>query len=890
MPSIYDHVVVIGIGTLGSQLIENCFFDIHPEGYCVETICPNKDKHINKTVDDISDYDLIINKELELQLISRRIIIIENNDYRFSSTYKISEDKTIGIFNVADSHNLNIGLLCVNGDAKKNSILSFARCENSQVIVNTTPDSNLSLQLSASFPGQKLILSVNSATAYEFLTSTTYDRAVYTMDTQQVEGIVISQVIFCWAFTNISYNLYTLKNQSTNDSDLKTKIFAKLDIRKCEDFNISDLKKKIVNGGNDKILIAANGSYIYYIIQSLWMTLKFTLGMNNSEINNLLEEKILILTSDEKIRDEVKNGKWCFYPIRDRNTIVIASYFKKLKIDSNESQLKIRTFKNDILNFDSYLDILKEYKIGLMVLMNDRSLDAVKMFTEAANSSEIISNSSKNQIKPPHIVVYSLASDQIFLDSLFKKYFTFNIGRNEKIGFPTQLTKESQISKDKVSSNQLASMLRSIYVNRHLEDHSNEPIAEVIFSIIQKPGAQAYLVSKLCGLEILFERTNNKVPNFIYYFSTEMNIYRDTFLFKGTAKLDEIDYESGFDDVIRYCFVNCEEQYRARMEKIILKNLELVSSIYSEDKLFNRKYDSGMFSHYPISSILKHSEIHHDILSLRKRLYVSTKKPNSKKFIEQKAQDLNSSDLLMLFNIANFSVWSEGEEIPGSYAELLATLMLKNISENVGDLEYIPEILFSNNRPSFELQGLQDLSGTIAQDSFYIKLVKKGAYNSNVNRNIRAIKLNLASRFIQENLEWSNYLFDLKGHLMKMNGKYTFFIIEKMFLEGTHHEGQDGISEISVYKKVNSKRDIKNPINDFKVLRKRKVASNSVISYVSEFRNDEDWSLYRDSQILPQSYEIILIRDDIVEGAKIETFDGSRHRKFQNMIFVIDDL
>lgn len=890
LPSIYDHIVVIGIGTLGSQLIENCFFDIHPEGYCLETICPNKDKYINKIVNDISDYDLIINKELELQLISRRIIIIENNDYRFSTAYKISEDKTIGIFNVADDHNLNIGLICVNGNANKNSILSFARCENSQVIVNTTPDSNLSLQLSASFPRQKLILSVNSATAYEYLTSTTYDRAVYTIDTQQVEGIVISQVIFCWGFTNISNNLYRLKNESLNDSDLKSKIFSKLDIEESNEIFVSELKKNIVRGGNDKILIAANGSYIFYIIQSLWMTLKFTLGMTNLEINQLLEKKLLILTSDEKIRDEVKKGKWCFYPIRDRNTTVKASYFESMKIDCCDSQIEISTTISDILNFDSYLDIFKKDKIGLIVLMNDKSLDAVKMFTEAANSSEIISNSSKNQIKPPHIIVYSLASDQIFLDSLFKKYFTFNARRNEKIGFPTQLTKESQISKDYVSSNQLASMLRSIYVNRHLEEHNNEPIAEVIFSIIQKPGAQAYLVSKLCGLEILFERTNNRVPNFIYYFSTEMNIYRDTFLFKGTAKLDEIDYESGFDDVIRYCFVNCEEQYRARMEKIILKNLELVSSIYSEDKFFNRKYDSGMFSHYPISSILKHSEIHHDILNLRKRLYVSTKKPNIQKFSDQNVQDLNSSDFLMLFNIANFSVWSEGEETPGSYAGLLATLMLKDLSQNVSDFEYTPEILFSNNRPSFELQGLQELPGTIAQDSFYIKLVKNGASNSNINKNIRAIKLNLASRFIQENLEWSNYLFDLKDHLMKMNGKYTFFIIEKIFLEGTHHEGSEGISEVSIYKKVNSRRDIKNPINEFRVLRKRKIALNNIISFASEFRNDEDWNLYRDSQILPQSYEIILIRDDIVESAKIEAFDGSRHRKFQNMIFVIDDL
>ncbi len=896
LPSIYDHIVVIGIGTLGSQLIENCFFDIHPEGYCVETICPNKDKHINKVVDDISDYDLIINKELELQLISRRIIIIEKNDYRFSSAYSISEDKTIGIFNIADNHNLNIGLLCIKGDARKNSILAFARCENSQVIVNTTPDSNLSLQLSSSFPKQKLILSVNSATAFEFLTSTTYDRAVYTLDTQQVEGIVISQIIFCWGFTNISNNIYTLKNKSINAVDLRDKILKKLNLKESENYLVSDLKKAIVRGGNDKILIAANGSYVFYIIQSLWMTLKFTLGMTNTEINELLEKKVMILTSDNKIKEEVKNRTWNFYPIRDRNTKVNVKYFEKLKIESTESQLKILTFINDITNFDSYLDIFKEFKIGLIVLMNDNTLDAVKMFTEAANSSEIISNSSNNRIKPPHIVVYSLASDKFFLDSLFKKYFAFNAKRTEKIGFPTQLTKESQISKDYISSNQLASMLRSIYVNRYLEEQIDDPIAELIFSVIQKPGALAYLVCKLCGLQLIFNQFKNKVPDFIYYYSTEMNIYRDTFIFKGTAKIGEIDSKSDFDDVIRYCFVNCEERYRTKIDEIILKNLELIGSTWSEERLINREFDSGMFSHYPISSILKHAEIHYDIYSSRKRLYVSTQKLIPSMFLDKKVQDLSSTDLLMLFNIANFCVWSEGEETPGSYAGLMATLMLGNIMDNEQipyDSEYIPEILFSNNRPSFELQGFQDLMGTIAQDSFYIKLVKKCKSNSNISKNIRAIKLNLASRFIEENLEWSNYLFDLKDHLMTLNGNYVFFVIEKIFLEGTYLEGVEGISEISFYKKVNSKCDIGNPVNEFKVLRRKNLTSNTSISnmpYDYDFKIDDEWTLYRDSQILPQSYEIILIREDIVENAKVEAIEGSIEHKFQNMIFVIDDL
>ncbi|MFZ1321427.1 MAG: hypothetical protein WAT71_07710 [Ignavibacteria bacterium] len=885
LPSINDHMVVIGIGTLGSQLIENCFFDIHPEGYNVESIHPDNDNHKDDELIDISDYDLIVNKQLELQLISRRIIVIEKNDFRFSSSFNIAEDKTIGIYNLADKFNLNIGLLCIKGDANKNTILSYARCENSQVIVNSTPDSNLSLNLSTLYFKQKLILSVNSATAFEFLTSTTYDRAVFTIDSQQVEGVEISQMIFCWALTNINNNLHNKKQKYKTDEEFKLKL---LDLMpKNPDRNVYDFMKFIICSGKEKILIAGNGSYIYYIIQSIWMTLNFTLKMSNTEINNLIENKIVILTSDPKIQSEICDGIWKFYPIRDKNIKVKISNTKYLE----ESQLNIPVFFKDILNFDSYLNIFKELKIGLIVLMNDNSLDAVKMFTEAANSSEIISNSSNGEIKPPHIFVYSLASDEIYLNSLFKKYYTFNLLRFEKVGFPSQLMSESRMSKDYVSSNQLASMVRSIYVNKHLGVHSSdEPIAEIIFSIIDKPRSFAYMVSKLCGLNLSFNNLKNKTPKFIYHFSTEMNIYKDTFLFKGTAKLEDNIVCSSFEDTIRYCFINCDEKYRELMEKVILNNLDLTPFSNSKERINNRKYDSGMFSHFPISSILRHPEIHFDIINSRKRLYISNKNYIPHESIDEKIDNLDPKQILMLFNIANFSVWSEGEKTPGSYACLLANLMFGNIdnsNQNFDKFGYVPEILFSNNRPSFELK---DQNSSISQDSFYIKLVKKNLDYSKNYKNIRAIKLKLASPLIYENLEWSNYLFDIRFHLMFLGGQYSFFIIEKLFIEGTDYEGLDRVSEVSIYKKVNSKSDMKNPCVDFQILRKKNINSDEINSYMSVLQIDEELIFNNCSQISSQTYGMILIRDDIIEGAKIEIFNKSQTMKYQNMLFAIEDL
>lgn len=893
LTSINDHVVIIGLGSLGNQLIENCFYDIHPEGYNADTICPKSDSFITKEIEDVSDYDLIINKELELQLVSRRIVVIEKNAFRFSSSYKVAEDLTIGLFNIAERHKLNISLICVCGDANNNTIMSFGRCEKAQVLVNTTPDSNLSLRLSTAFHDQKLILSVNSATAFEYLTSTTYDRAIFPIDTQQIEGITISQMIFCWGFTNVSNNLFSLWNLSKNPEDFIKKLNEDIKLGKNTDISVIEFKKKLVLNGKNKILIAGNSSYIFYIIQSLWMSLRYILDMKDDEINELIEEKLIILTTDKKIQDELFAGKWNFYPIRDRNTSLQIKYLNKS--DSENSNIKISCYIKDILNFDSYLEIFRNNKIGLIVLMNDQPFDAIKMFTEAANSSEVVSNSSKSVIKPPHIIVYSLSSDEIYLNSIFKKYFAFNKNKNEKIGFPTQLMKESRISKDYISSNQIASMLRAIYINKHLENKSDEPIAEIIFSIIEKPGALAYLVSKLCGLELQFGKKQLNIPNFIYYYSTEMNIYRDTFLFKGTASLEknELDCNNSLEDSIRYCFINCEEKFRSEMENVVANNFGEIFNNQQFKDISNRKYDSGNFTHYPISSILKNPVIYNDILNQRRRLFVSNKNSVYKTCENKKYKDLNPNEILMLFNVANFSVWTEGEESPGSYAGLLANLILGTVSKSAGSLNgldnYVPEILFSNNRPSSHLDP-ENQTYKIAQDSFYIKLVKKEVKISDSNKNIRAVKINLASRLITENLEWSDYLFNLKEHLFFAGGEYSFYVIEKIFVEGTIYEGDECFSEISVYKKADHRNEIINPVNDFKVITRKNLNSNSINKNVLEMRIDNDWISFRGNNTSSQEYEMCLIRNDIIEGAKTETYNGKNYGKYQNMIFAIEEL
>lgn len=902
-----DHVIIIGTGNLGRLLVNNTFIDIHPEGYESHSLCPKVDHHCGSTINDVSDYDFIITKDLQLQMVSRRMVVIEKQDRHFDAVYDNKVDLKIGTYNLWPRSDLNIVLPGIIGDAHKNLVLYEARSDMSQIIVNTTPDSVLSMKLSADYPAKKLILSVSNSNSFDVLTATTYDKSVYTIDVQQIEGAVLSQVIYSWAISNIRNNLESAFREKSNfDSKINDKYLN----RKKQDpqlanyyFFVSLLQLK----KDGKVLIAGNGSYIYYIIQSLWLTMKFSLELPNEFIKNVIENKIIVLTEDIRIKDEIRmlsdieedKGRetekrdekklkpyWSFYPIRNKNTWSTINGYR----------LNLLTFSKAIKNFDSYVEIFSMQKPELVVLMNDMPYEAVEMFTEAANSAEAVKRFNKN-FKMPQVMVYSVRTDKIYLMELFKKYDAYNRKLNNIYschGFPSQNIKESRISRDYISASQFASMLRSLYTNLHLPENDgvDEPIAEVTFSILEKPGALAYTVAKLCGLELRIEQKHYKIPSFIYYYSAEMSRYRDTFIFRGTAKLEQNSTNIFLEDSIRYCFVNCDNKFREDMEDTIINNLGYMADEVDVNKTItedigNIPDDAGMFTNYPISTLLRHPNKYNSILNNKRRLFVNKipKMPEpEKKHIP--FNKLSIGEKLGMFNLADFTIWADGEEIPGSYASVLAQLIFGNVSESQEHFSkgnWVPQILFSNNRPSNKLES--EISYAIAQDSFYIKLTQKSQRDFLAANLIRAAKVKLSYNINSKNRDWIDYTKNLREHLYKMNSSYSVFSIEKINLEGTNYEGNEGLINISFYKKLDC-TDSALPEENFQIVTKW-VEDADRLKDLPEIRFDLKREQY---EIRSDWYELALIRDDILQNSVNETMNGKKFGHFQNMLFQIDEL
>ena len=204
-PVLKGHVIIIGSGNLGSLLLKNCFFDIHPEGYGTKSICYPSNM---RSKPDNSDYHAIIDGNLDLFIVSRRILILEKCNSNFKQVFDINDKFLIGILPPGTKNPKSGGIMVIGicGDANDPYVLSYARSDNAELIINTNLDPNLSVELAKlakTGSPKKQILTITNTPSFESLTLLTYDNPVYLIDTQHIEGVSISQRVIMWVIKYI---------------------------------------------------------------------------------------------------------------------------------------------------------------------------------------------------------------------------------------------------------------------------------------------------------------------------------------------------------------------------------------------------------------------------------------------------------------------------------------------------------------------------------------------------------------------------------------------------------------------------------------------------------------------------------------------------------------
>lgn len=931
IPTISGHTIIIGSGNLGSSIIKSCFFDIHPEGYGVKSICFPQNKLNDRHQNTLSDFHILIDRNLDIFLVSRRIIFIDKDVSHYKYIFKDNTEFPYGVLTPATSSHKNnlIVIIGICGEAKNTFVLNAARSDYAALLVNTHPDPVLSVELAKlAKMGKpaKQVLSIVSFPIFDVLNIFTYDNPVFLVDTKYIEGISISQRILLFASKFIK--------------DPKKKI------------NIKELNE--VRQNFPKILVIGNGYPIYHIISS-YISSMFDLFFNEEIclndlkhiVREVIEEKFMLLTTDEHLINEIKiekkhsrsrkkskyNEEYLeVFPVLTKNSSII------------DDKYKIKAFYLKCYEPDYYSHILLEHSPSLIIIINENKYTTTDLFNRVSNVASIINENSSTKLEyKPQIIAYAHKGDKNFISDQIKKHFTYNLKRDEVVGFPSQLVKESKMAREFVASNQFVAMVRSLL---HPEKEG-----DISFILSEDTGLLAKLLIKINQMKISKINDGVSVPSFLFSYSFEDRRYKDTFIFTGTAKLEK--FLESIKTYENLCFLNCAENDRKEIAAMLEDNLgcKNKTGINEEiDKIL--KNIPGKFRDCPISSIARHSEKHYDSIfkeeSRRLFLYSLDKIEiiNKNKNVE--------GDQYCIPDYAHFKVWGIGL-YPGTLAESLTNVLLGTVEKEryFGKDVTVPNLNFCTNYPYplYESKTKDDAYDNIntetkvkdknneekinrlSQENIYLKIWDENKFclrnptreksdewgrsvedrNERFNKGIiRAIKIKKGGNFevkacginnemiIDIDSGWLDYALLLSNHLdSQYLESYPLYLIEKNYVEGINFKDfnpeiceneQTELIEINNYKKINSKKEL---TLEFQIIKKVKDGKEKErYNIIQEFKTDcykLDEKL-KENKIHSQTYELVLIRSGIVGLAIKEIENKSEFERHQNLLFYIDDL
>jgi len=869
LSSLKNHIIVVGIGNLGSLVINSCFFDIHREKYGFRSICDSNFENNKKPVKDQSDYDILIDKNLDLYLISKRIIVIDNKDSHFVTVFDKDKKYQVGIFPPGSKNqdDEKVMILGICGDVLDSYVLNAAKVNTADLILNTTRNPKISFELAKRKIPAKKILSVSDSPSFDILTINSYDKPVYLIDTQLIEGISLSQRILLWI--------------TKNNKDNATK----------------------------KILIIGNGKIMYYVIQALHLSLPeyYTSDLKipdknpNKKSRKFIENNITILTSDKNIKCEIEKttNKWNFFPMKHKD----------------HKQFSITTHFKNTNNFETVFETFGK-KTGLIVVLGEEEFECSTMTNRIIN---VIQTKLKNLDQLPHILTYSHRKDKFYLEDQIKKYSYMNSDAKLKSGFPIQLPKESKLTRDYVTANQYASMVRAfleVNIKKSKKLNINTyNTSELTLAIEDNPGSLAMSLANFCNMKYNFSKESFFAPLFIFCYSFTERRYQDTYIFTGTAKLKKLKIKEDKKSNDNSVLINCGAQDREKFYKMLEGKIALTEINIKEEGV-------GLFKDYPISTVLRHKHWRYDLNNNKSRKRIFQFKNNYNFEIIDQGSD----------NYAHFKIWANGN-YPGCFAEALINVALGNISERYfkkgenipKENNYYPEIVFSSSIPypfdKIDKDNSQEKDKKakvikLAQENLYVKFwdenefiknySEKPDYNgrSVVDRDdlfekgiIKAIKIKKDRLLSEENDKWVNYANELNNNLNNNYSKpgYKLFSIKKLYTEGIEVLGinkdiNTEIQEIAFYEDM----DIENKKN-FQVIRKiesedKVVKQNNIDRYnvIPEYRTDIIIDLNNFEKRICVDYELVIIRNDILNINGTE--EGFDKDKLKNMLYFIDSL
>ncbi len=707
---INNHLIFIGYDSLARPTLNNILTFYH---------------HNTKDIEPFLDSDL------NIILVSKKIIIIDDDSRNFYLIFNSPNDPKLGLIQIDNRKKLFA--LAIKGQANEVYVQKLAYLDKCNMLINTEKHIDLSLYINLNKKeNQKFIFTIFDQIPISYLKSTNDSNGTYFIHKPMITGI------------NIGLRAFFSLNKAGSQFD-----------------------KKIC-------IVATGKKVVYYLLKTLYLTLKLTLGFKDDEIHAFFKKNIIVCTDDNEFLESCiqTNSESMDIISSDNQKREYYIYLNEHNSDyqgsksQRQKMVYVNIFKLDITKSDNFVKLMQnENNIELFIINDEskifRNLRILKKLMDALGMSRYnnVINADISNYRIPEIILNTNVLEFRYTRSLLEMYYTvnlkkFNYDKTQLKYHVESLLDDSIIVSDYVTANSISSIARSI-----VKDENKLCDIEMSFCLSDRPGALASILCNLLGQKVEIKPNRNLIkssiaglllPSFNFCFSKSVANYPDVYIFHGLAKLQKFkpinDLASDVIKRVTFDLHGIKEENKNKIYDFLHQNLQVNHNKF-EDVINNYNCDSPLDE-----CIIKHVLRHENIDNLLNKDIIINKTESD---YEDLDEPQNSPD-----NIANISILGDGDDNPGSIAAVLLALTLTPINnldvENSDRLALNINLSYASNCLP-KNQTVEYLFGNIIR----VQDERRYLLDKSMIKKIRAIKVKLVA-FSEE---WVKYLDYLNAYL-----------------------------------------------------------------------------------------------------------------------------
>ncbi|MCX6230359.1 MAG: hypothetical protein NTZ33_02335 [Bacteroidetes bacterium] len=494
-------IIIIGHGNYGSTVLKTLFSDfLHYLGQVFK-------QRINSSSNQ--DFEIIIDRDFDLRLISRNHLIIENNNnkleevfsdnsfhfkYGFLSTINYSQKRE----NVPQIEiDPRFGLPGIIADGSDLGLWKILKFNERPVIIDTTSDNRMNVELKKHIESGSIRLLSNPL-------------VITTVNSELIENTIMKQTKF--SSFPINYTYY----EGISLVQRLVQLISKIGYSNLHNINI---------------FMSCQKNVIPEIINSIKTNL--ILFEQHNIVLRFIQEHIFIDTQSPSIQDPISSN---YFPNFMNNITysIIFDKFLNINLKNTEKSFYTTLFTNKPTanNVNIFIIFANSPFLDIKLLIDIRNL----IHTLNKKSSYILTSISEE---------YSYEAKNIITSH------TNSLIEDNKSIFPSSAD-DFIMNKNHTISNQIASLFAGV-INR--PSNYNMPYLSPDNKIYQletclhnTPLSFLHILSKLKGYELkINSKEESPIPSFIYNFSyTDLGYqgYLDRFIFRGNFRLINFNFDT----------------------------------------------------------------------------------------------------------------------------------------------------------------------------------------------------------------------------------------------------------------------------------------------------------------------------------------------------------